>query len=165
MVPVLVVALLSGGGGGASVPPGPPASDSVCVVAHAGRARRDADAELVRRIFLMRQRFWPDGSPAHPVNLPATSPVRERFSLAVLGESVRALAPYWDDRYFHGTRPPLSVGSQDALVLFVSRTAGSVGYVDGPRAADLPHGVVTLFCAAAPPSTSSEAGGGAEPAR
>jgi len=118
---------------------------------------------MIRRIFLMRQRFWPDGTPARPVNLPATSPVRERFSLAVLGESVRALAPYWDDRYFHGTRPPVSVGSEDALLLFVVRTNGAVGYVDGDRRSELPDGVASLFCVSAPPPTSSEAGGGARP--
>ena len=101
---------------------------------------------LVRRIFMLRQRFWPDGTPARPVNLPASSPIRERFSLAVLQASVRDLASYWDERYFHGTRPPVSVASEEAMLLFVARTKGAVGYVDGTKADPLPAGVGRMFC-------------------
>ncbi len=116
------------------------------MVAHVPEDTLGARVTLVRRIFLLRQRFWPDGTPAHPVNLPASSPLRERFSLAVLDESVQDLAPYWNERYFHGTRPPLSVASEKAVLLFVARTKGAVGYVDGPRADSLPEGVGRLFC-------------------
>ncbi len=147
MVSVVLLALLSVGTP-ASVRPADAPGDSICVVAHAPGDTTGVDVDLIRRIFLERQRFWPDGTPARPVNLPATSSVRERFSLAVLGESVRELAPYWDERYFHGTRPPLSVGSEEALLLFVARTKGSVGYVDGARARALPDRVRALFCLA-----------------
>jgi hypothetical protein len=106
----------------------------------------DADVELVRRIFELRQRFWPDGTPAHPVNLPAASPVRERFSQAVLGESVKDMAGYWNERYFHGTKPPPSLGSQQAVLLYVARTKGGVGYVQADSAAALPEGVRKMMC-------------------
>lgn len=147
MVPVVLLALLSVGTP-AAVRPADAPGDSICVVAHAPGDTTGVDVDLIRRIFLERQRFWPDGTPARPVNLPATSPVRERFSLAVLGQSVRELAPYWDERYFHGTSPPLSVGSQEAALLFVARTKGSVGYLDATHARTLPHGVRALFCLA-----------------
>jgi hypothetical protein len=104
------------------------------------------DAEMVRRLFLVRQRFWPDGVQAHPVNLPATSPIRERFSRAAFGQSVRDMAPYWNDRYFHGTRPPPTVASEAAVILFLERTPGSIGYVRAPLVEGLPPSVTRLFC-------------------
>lgn len=118
----------------------------MCVVAHIPEDTLGTNVTLVRRIFLMRQRFWPDGTPARPVNLPASSPIRERFSLAVLQASVRDLTSYWDERYFHGTRPPVSVASEEAVLLFVARTKGAVGYVDVPKADPLPEGVGKMFC-------------------
>jgi hypothetical protein len=146
MVPVLLLALLIGAP--ASPTPAQRADDQVCVVAHlpAGVDTTSADVDLVRRLFLVRQRFWPDGTQAHPVNLPAASPVRERFSRAAFGQSVKDMAAYWSDRYFHGTRPPPTVASEAAVVLFVERTPGSVGYVQPLLADSLPAGVTRLFC-------------------
>ncbi len=153
MVSVALLALLIRGG----LLPGPPASpaaraDSICVVGHVPGDTAGVDLGLVRRIFLERERFWPDGRPARPVNLPATSALRERFSLAVLGQSVRELAPYWNERYFHGTQPPLTVGSQAAMLLFVERTPGAVGYVAVTGREDLPPRVRGLLCLPDPAS-------------
>jgi hypothetical protein len=121
----------------------------VCVVANLPGDPPDPDVELVRRIFQLRQRFWPDGTPAHPVNLPAASPVRETFSQAVFGESVQDMAAYWNERYFHGTRPPPSLGSEQAVLLYVARTRGGVGYVKAGAADALPDGVKKVLCVGA----------------
>ncbi|MCA9739732.1 MAG: hypothetical protein KC645_19045 [Gemmatimonadetes bacterium] len=141
MVPLLLLALLG-------VPPGGPRQEAprVCAVARPGALDVAPDPELLRRIFLLRQRSWPDGTRAHPVNLPASSPLRERFSRAVLGESVQALAAYWNDRYFHGTRPPPTMASEEAVLLFVERTSGAVGYVAEARTRGLPADVRVLGC-------------------
>lgn len=87
------------------------------------------DAATVRRIFLRRQRFWADGALAAPVNLPATSPVRETFSLSILGRSPREMAGFWNDLYFNGVQPPPVVESQRAVLLYVARTPGAIGYL------------------------------------
>lgn len=143
MVPVLLLSLLAAAlGGGASAREDVP----ICVVASVPAADGDVDLEFVRRLFLLRQRFWPDGTPAHPVNLPASSPIRERFSRATFGQSVKELVPYWNERYFHGTRPPPTVASEAAVLLFVQRTHGGVGYVSEPLTHDLPPGVRELLC-------------------
>jgi ABC-type phosphate transport system substrate-binding protein len=84
----------------------------------------------VRRIFLRRQRFWRDGTLVAPVNLPATSPVRDAFSRIVLGRAPRDMAEFWNDAYFHGIQPPPVLDSQRAVLLYVARTPGAVGYVD-----------------------------------
>ena len=64
----------------------------------------------------------------------------------MFGQSVGEQAAYWNERYFHGTRPPPTVASEDAVVLFVERTDGAVGYVTEARAGALPDGVVRLLC-------------------
>lgn len=116
------------------------------MVANADVDPPPADLDLVRRIFQLRQRFWPDGTPARPVNLPAASPVREMFSKAVFGQSVEDMAAYWNERYFHGTRPPPSLGSQQAVLLYVARTKGAVGYIEGDSIAALPGRVRKVLC-------------------
>ncbi len=85
----------------------------------------------VRRIFLLRQRFWPGGRAAAPVNLPAAAELRRDFSVKLLGRTVKELTEYWNDLYFHGTEPPPVLDSERAVLLYVARTPGGIGYVWG----------------------------------
>ncbi len=125
----------------------PPAADSALVVI--GNAALPADSVTLpelKRIFMARRRFWRGGLRVQPVNLPAGSELRERFSRAALGRGSRELGGYWSDLYFHGTEPPAVLASERAVLLFVGRTPGAVGYV---RAAALapppPAGVKWLL--------------------
>ncbi|HET9983756.1 MAG TPA: hypothetical protein VFQ38_09215 [Longimicrobiales bacterium] len=108
---------------------GRPPREPLAVVANAAVPDRALSPAQVRRIFLARQRFWADGSPVEPVNLPATSPVRDTFSRAILGRPPRDLVEFWNDLYFHGIQPPPVVDSERAVLLYVARTPGAVGYV------------------------------------
>jgi ABC-type phosphate transport system substrate-binding protein len=101
----------------------------VAVLVHGEEVTGELDPSEIRRIFLLRQRFWSDGTPVAPVNLPAASPLRETFSRLVLGQSTRDLAEYWKDLYFHGTQPPPVLDSEEAVLLYVARTRGAIGYV------------------------------------
>jgi len=115
---------------GAAAAPAPgDAAPALVVVAHPGVSAPRLDRAEVRRIWLLRRRFWSDGTRIVPVNLPAASPVRDAFSRAMLGRSARDLADYWNDLYFHGTAPPPVVPSERAALLFVARTRGAVAYV------------------------------------
>ena len=109
--------------GGGSAPAG------LVVVANATVSVEAVDREEARRIWLLRRRFWRDGTRIVPVNLPAPSPVRDAFSRAVLGRPARELSAYWNDLWFHGTAPPPVLPSERAVLLFVARTRGAVGYV------------------------------------
>jgi len=80
-------------------------------------------------IYRRRQNLWQDGSRIHPVNLPASDPLRIAFSRCVLGQSPEDTEDYWRQMYFHGTLPPYVLASQQAVVLFVASTKGAVGYV------------------------------------
>lgn len=116
-------------GWGASAGPWLRDSTGVAVLVHQEPGTGDLVASQIRRVFLLRQRFWSDGTPVAPVNLPANSPLREIFSRLVLGQSTRDLAEYWKDLYFHGTQPPPVLDSEEAVLLYVARTRGGIGYV------------------------------------
>ena len=107
---------------------------AVVVVGHAAVPAEAISTAELRRIFLERQRFWRGGLRVLPLNLPVASPLRDHFSRLVLGRSPRELADYWSDLYFHGTQPPAVLASERAVLLFVERTPGALGYV---RAASL----------------------------
>ncbi|HEX9106189.1 MAG TPA: hypothetical protein VF832_03155 [Longimicrobiales bacterium] len=103
--------------------------DDIAVIVNGDVAAAALTASEARRIFLLRQRFWPGGRRIAPVNLPAASPLRRDFSVKLLGRTVKELSDYWNDLYFHGTEPPPVLDSERAVILYVSRTPGAIGYV------------------------------------
>ena len=121
------------------------AADTVTmvIVVHGEAPPGEPTLDELRSIFLLRTRFWDDGTRIAPVNLPATSRLRDQFSLLALGRRTRDFADHWRELYFHGTQPPPVLASEEAVILYVARTRGAIGYVS-PRAleeAGLPEGV------------------------
>ena len=123
--------------------------------AHAGGAQtayivvvhRDAPTALPRdgvaRLFLKKASRWPDGTPASPVDLPATAPARGAFSSAVLGRSVASVRAYWQAELFQGRdTPPPEKADGSAVLEHVRTVRGALGYV--PRGTELPAGVHAL---------------------
>jgi ABC-type phosphate transport system substrate-binding protein len=81
-------------------------------------------------IFLKKEKRWPDGQPATPVEPSGKSPVRQRFDQEVFGKSVMAISAYWQQMIFGGKGVPPPEKSSDAeVVSFVRETPGAVGYV------------------------------------
>ena len=87
------------------------------------------DRDALREIYLRRQRLWPNGAQAIPVNLPAGHPLREEFSRLVLGRPSRDLVAYWNGRYFEGIRPPIVLPSAAAVRAYVAAEPAAVGYL------------------------------------
>lgn len=137
MVPVRLAALLIAGALAAAPLS---AQEAVAVVVHE-RVRDSLDLAMVRRVFLMRQRFWGDGTAVRPVNQGARSGLRDLFSRRALGAPAQDFTDYWNDLWFHGTSPPPVLGSDEAVLLFVARTEGAIGYVGVESARDPPPGV------------------------
>ncbi len=103
--------------------------EDVVIIANADVPVSAIAAREARRIFLLRQRFWHGGRAIAPVNLPASSELRRDFSVKLLGRTVKELTEYWNDLYFHGTEPPPVLESERAVLLYVARTPGAIGYV------------------------------------
>lgn len=106
----------------------PAAEEPIAVIVAPGHAKEVKRMDLMR-IYKRKKLYWEDGSRVQPVNLPASNPYRRAFSLAVLGASPEELEKYWNDLYFHGISPPFVLSSGNAVLQWVARTPGAIGYV------------------------------------
>jgi hypothetical protein len=85
--------------------------------------------DTLRELYLRRRRVWPDGGRVIPVNLPADSDVRRRFSKRVLGRLPQDLGAYWDRQYFDGIRPPVVLRTPEAVCAYLATEPKAIGYV------------------------------------
>jgi ABC-type phosphate transport system substrate-binding protein len=105
------------------------------VIANPANPVTSVDRKLIEDSFLKKVTTWPGGEAIHPVDLTPTSPVRRRFSEAVLQRSVEAVKAYWQQRIFSGRDvPPPELENDDDIVKYVLRHQGAVGYVSGVAA-------------------------------
>ncbi len=96
----------------------------------------------VAHIYLRRKRFWDNGTPVVPLNLPSGTPLRERFSRVVLRQSDSRLALYWNRQYIYGILPPATLASTEAVQRYVASDRNAIGYVP---AAEVGGSVRVLF--------------------
>lgn len=108
----------------------------VLIVAHPSLNIASLTAEDLSRIYLLRQSLWPDGAPVIPLNREASSAVRNLFTTEVLKQTANALATHWQQMHFKGKNPPLVQESDLAVLAFVQKVPGAIGYVS----ADTPVG-------------------------
>jgi ABC-type phosphate transport system substrate-binding protein len=108
--------------GGAQTP-------SFMVIVNAQVPGKKVDRQILADIFLRKARRWGDGRPIDPVDLSATSPVREAFSRSVLGMPTDGVRQYWSRAIAEGVTPPLTKKSDEEVVEFVASHPGGVGYV------------------------------------
>ncbi len=102
--------------------------DRVAVIVNRER-RADLSIDDVAQIYLRRKRFWEDGAPVVPLNLPSANPLRERFSQLVLRETETRLADYWNRLYFRGILPPATLVSTESVRRYVASDPNAIGYV------------------------------------
>jgi hypothetical protein len=102
--------------------------DRVAVIVHPER-RAELSVEDMAQIYLRRKRFWSDGAPIVPLNLPPANPLRQRFSELVLRQSERRLAEYWNRQYFLGILPPATLVSTESVRRYVAADPNAIGYV------------------------------------
>jgi ABC-type phosphate transport system substrate-binding protein len=102
--------------------------DRVAVIVNRER-RAELSVEDLAQIYLRRKRFWADGAPVVPLNLPSASPLREQFSRLVLRETETRLADYWNRLYFRGILPPATLVSTESVRRYVASDPNAIGYV------------------------------------
>ncbi|HET7457087.1 MAG TPA: hypothetical protein VFJ74_05470 [Gemmatimonadaceae bacterium] len=99
--------------------------------------------EQAAKLFFKKQRAWPSGEAAVPVDLTEQSPARQAFSTQVLGKDAAAMKGYWQQMIFTGKGvPPLEKATEAEAIAFVAATPGAVGYV--APGTPLPAGVKTV---------------------
>ena len=83
----------------------------------------------VSRIFLKKSAKFPDGRGASPVDLPASSPIRESFSKNIHGKPASAVDAYWQQQIFSGRDIPPAQKSESAALSFVRSNENGIAYV------------------------------------
>jgi hypothetical protein len=88
------------------------------------------DRSLLRAVFTMRVRQWPDGSAVRVFVLPDDDPLSDRFYRERLGMYSYVLRRAWDRMVFTGTGlAPTVVESEREMIERVRSTPGAIGYV------------------------------------
>jgi ABC-type phosphate transport system substrate-binding protein len=90
--------------------------------------------DRIAALYLLRTTVWPDGSRIVPVNREATSEVRAKFTSSVLQQDTASLATYWNNMHFMGKLPPVVQESEQAMLAFIQKVPGSVGYISASTA-------------------------------
>ncbi|MBT0587353.1 phosphate ABC transporter substrate-binding protein [Alteromonas sp. SM 2104] len=106
------------------------ASADVVMVVHPSNA--DAiDDKVVKRIFLGKEKKFPGGASATPVNQSADSSVRSQFDESILERSSAQVSAYWSKLVFTGKGvPPTEVANDAAVIAAVAADPTAIGYVD-----------------------------------
>lgn len=82
----------------------------------------------VRLIFLKKKLFIKNVKLV-PVNLSPFNPLRKKFNKYILGMDKEQLILYWNTMYLNGIDPPIVLSSQRAVIKFVSKVKGGIGYI------------------------------------
>jgi ABC-type phosphate transport system substrate-binding protein len=105
------------------------ASNLVVIVNKSNPITSLSVAEL-RRVFSKQTRMWRHGDSMVPVDWDATSDVREQFSRAVMGRTVRQMSDFWVQQSItQGLAPPSTQRSARAILRFVANVPGAISYV------------------------------------
>lgn len=105
-------------------------AEGILIIAHPGVATTHLSADELASIYLLKTIFWKDGERIVPVNREASSEARNLFSDVVLQHPPNALNAYWNKMHFKGKIPPLIQESDLAVLSFVQKVPGAVGYID-----------------------------------
>lgn len=99
------------------------------VVVHADNPVAVLSTKQLGRLFLGKTGQWDDGVPVEPVDHEDRE-VRDAFSTSVHGKPTSAVEKYWQRMNFsgRGVAPP-GLATDQAVLDFVSRHRGAVGYV------------------------------------
>ncbi len=103
---------------------------AVQVIVSPSLAKVKLDRDLLRAVFTMRVREWPDGSPIRVFVLPDDNPLSDQFYRERLGMYSYVLRRSWDRMVFTGTGfAPTVVRSEDEMRERVRLTPGAIGFV------------------------------------
>jgi ABC-type phosphate transport system substrate-binding protein len=102
----------------------------VDVIVSPALASTKLDRSLLRAVFTMRVRQWPDGLPVRVFVLPDDDPLSDQFYRERLGMYSYVLRRAWDRMVFTGTGfAPTIVRTEREMIERVRSTPGAIGYV------------------------------------
>jgi ABC-type phosphate transport system substrate-binding protein len=102
------------------------------VIVQATNPAGAVERKFLEDAFLKKITRWPSDATIRPVDLPASSPVRRRFTEEVLERTLESVKSYWQQRIFSGRDvPPPELDTDDDVVSYVRKHDGAIGYVSG----------------------------------
>lgn len=104
-------------------------ADELLVIAHPSVPVSSLSFDALSAIYLLKTPEWRGGDMIVPVNREAQSAERIQFSATVLRQSPNALAAFWNQMHFKGKVPPIVQESDLAVLAFVQKVPGAVGYI------------------------------------
>ena len=105
-------------------------ADDILIIANASvNTQVPLDTTRIAAIYLLRITTWPDGTRIVPVNREAGSDLRTQFTSDVLMQNNTSLTAYWNEMHFMGKMPPVVQQSEQAMLAFVRRVPGAIGYI------------------------------------
>jgi hypothetical protein len=112
----------------------PPATAELVLITHPDSTTERLTRTDAIHIYMGRLRRFPDGSPAHPLDMPADSREKAEFYRLLLNKDLADIDSYWSRLVYSGnTRPPASVKSQEDMVERVAGRRDTLGYVERAR--------------------------------
>jgi hypothetical protein len=113
-------------------------AQSVEIIVNPAVSSVQLDRDVLRAIFTMRLRSWPDGPAVRVFVLPDGDPVSDRFYREQLGMYSYVLRSAWDRMVYTGTGlAPTVVRSEKEMRERVLATPGAIGYVSRGRGSSL----------------------------
>jgi ABC-type phosphate transport system substrate-binding protein len=110
------------------------------VVAHPDVIEQDLSVNLLRAIFSMRLRTWPDGKAIKVFVLEDNDALHHVFSKEKLNVFPYQLRLAWDRLVFSGTgQAPINVDSQEEMLSKIASTPGAIGYLETSYISDDIH--------------------------
>lgn len=100
----------------------------LAVIVHPSRSA-PLDKSEIERIYLKKKRYWGDGTPIVPINRETGSEIRSEFNRRVYRSRAVDLARYWNQLYFQGILPPITLSSDEAVKRYVATERNAIGYV------------------------------------
>jgi ABC-type phosphate transport system substrate-binding protein len=105
------------------------AGDEILVIVAGDAPELSINRIMLRDIYLKKIFMDDNGHAFVPVNLPPDNPLRLSLAETIFNKSAQQLQDYWNQRYFQGISPPHVLRSQEAMVQFVAKTPGAIGYI------------------------------------
>lgn len=106
------------------------ASADLYIIANKNLPTAQLGKDDIAAIYLLKKKHWENGDDIMPINLPAQADARNRFTAEIFDSTPEKLGSYWDKMLFKGETPPVTQNSEQAVVLFVERIKGAIGYVE-----------------------------------
>jgi ABC-type phosphate transport system substrate-binding protein len=121
----------------AGLPPAVHAQEGFVVIANVGNPVTTLQRQDVLQFFLRQRIRWQHGERVEPIDQVESSPVRRRFSNAVLAMDVPSVKGFWQESVFSGKAdPPAERASDGEIVAFVKTHVHAIGYVGSVSALD-----------------------------